>query len=69
ARDLIRDVAAQATAHYQEIAPFVISGPPYTQEIRICGRTDAQPYLARGCEQVDACTFIKRADRLQDLLI
>ncbi len=69
ARDLIRDVAAEATAHYREVAPFVIAGPPYTQEIRTCGHIDAQTYLARGCEQVEAGTFIKRANRLQDLLI
>jgi D-amino peptidase len=69
ARDLIRDVAAQAAAHVADIPPFVIPGPPYVQEIRIWARTDPNGYLARGCQQVDGRTFVKQAERLQDLLI
>ena len=69
ARDLIRSVAAEATAHASEIAPYVIPGPPYEQELRIWGRTDPVGYLRRGFEQVDARTFVKRAERLEDLAI
>ncbi|MCD6519299.1 MAG: M55 family metallopeptidase [Anaerolineae bacterium] len=69
ARDLIRQVAAEATAHIHEIEPFVIPGPPYKQEIKIWARTDPVDYLLRGFQQIDARTFIKEADRLEDLLI
>jgi D-amino peptidase len=75
ARDLVRDTAADAAsaalaaAHPGEIAPFVIPGPPYEQEIRIVGRTDANHLLRQGFCQVDAQTFVKRAERLQDLPI
>ncbi len=67
ARDLVRDTAAQAAAHLGEIAPFVIPGPPYEQVIRIVGRTDPGHLLRHGFSQVDAQTFVKRAERLQDL--
>jgi len=67
ARDLIRDTAAQATAHIEEIPPFVLPGPPYEQVIKLWGRSDPTGYLARGFTQVDALTLVKRADRLQDL--
>ena len=69
ARDVIRSVAREATAHVGDILPYVIPGPPYEQEIKIWGRTDPVSYTARGCEQVDALTFVKRAERLEDLLI
>jgi D-amino peptidase len=69
ARDLIRDVAAEATAHIGDVAPYVIPGPPYTQELIIWARTDPESYTSRGMTQLDARTFIKRADRLEDLLI
>ncbi len=69
ARDLIRSVAAEATAHIADVPPYIIPGPPYEQEIKIWARTDPVAYIARGCVQLDARTFIKRADRLEDLLI
>lgn len=74
ARDLIRDTSADAasalfTAQAGEIEPFVIDGPPYEQEIRIAGRTDPNPLLRQGFAQVDALTFVKTAERLQDLHI
>ena len=69
ARQVIRSVASEATAHLADVSPYVIPGPPYEQEVRIWGRTDPGAYTSRGCEQIDARTFIKRADRLEDLLI
>lgn len=69
ARDLIRSVAAEATAHIDQVPPYVISGPPYEQEIRIWARTDPVSYTSRGCQRIDARTFVKRAERLEDLLI
>ena len=69
ARALVRQVAAQAAVHVGEVAPFVLEGPPYEQEIRICGRTDPIGYLQLGYEQLDALTFFKRADRLVDLKV
>ncbi|MFH1086726.1 MAG: M55 family metallopeptidase [Chloroflexota bacterium] len=69
ARDLIRTVAAEAAAHVGDIAPYVLPGPPYEMELRIWARTDPTSYTARGFTQVDARTFIKRADRLEDLHI
>lgn len=69
ARDLIRTVAAEATATIDAVAPLVLPGPPYEQEIRIWARTDPATYLARGFAQRDARTFVKKADRLQDLMI
>ncbi len=68
ARDLIRRVARDATRHAAEIPPFVIPGP-YTQEIMIWGRTDPTAYIGRGFEQTGARTFVKRAERLQDLAV
>ncbi len=68
ARGLIRHTAEAAALHASEIAPFRLT-PPYTQEIITCGRTDALGYLARGFAQVDARTFIKRADRLEELAV
>lgn len=69
ARDLIREAAAEAAAHIGDIAPFVIPGPPYIQEIRIWARTDPVSYVSRGCRQIDARTLVKEAERLEDLLI
>jgi D-amino peptidase len=69
ARDLIRAVAQEATAHIEDVPPYVIPGPPYEQEIRIWGPTDPAGYLSRGCQQIDAHTFLLRAERLQDLMI
>ncbi len=69
ARDLIRSVAADATAHVNEIAPYVIPGPPYVQEAVIWGRTDPTMYTSRGFQQTGPRTFILQAERLQDLWI
>jgi len=69
ARDLIRSVAAEATDHIGDIAPFIIPGPLYEQEIMIWGRSDPTEYLRTGCEQVGPRRFIKRANRLENLLI
>ena len=69
ARDLIRAVAAEATAHLGDIPPFVIPGPPYEQEVRIWGRTDPVQLIEQGFRQVDARTFVKRVGRLEDLSI
>lgn len=69
ARDLIRSVAREATAHVGEIGPYVLPGPPYEQEIRIWARTDPLDYVARGFEQLDARTFVKHAERLEELMI
>ncbi len=69
ARDLIRSVAAEATAHVAEVPAYVIPGPPYEQEVMIWGRTDPSGYISAGFEQVGARVFILRADRLEDLRI
>jgi D-amino peptidase len=69
AQDLIRSVAAEATAHVGDIAPYTLPGPPYEQELKIWARTDPAGYVRRGFEQVDARTFVKRADRLEELHI
>ena len=69
AHDVIRTVAAEATAHIADVQPYVMPGPPYEQEIKIWARTDPVSYTSRGYTQVDARTFIKRADRLEDLLV
>jgi D-amino peptidase len=69
ARDLIREIAAAATSHIADIEPYVIPGPPYEQLVRIWARTDPTGYTRRGFEQIDARTFVKRADRLEELAI
>jgi len=69
ARDLVRAVAAEATAHIGDIEPYLLPGPPYEQQIRIWARTDPVGYTSRGFAQLDARTFVKTADRLEDLLI
>jgi D-amino peptidase len=69
ARDLIRSVAAEAAAHIDDIPPYTIPGPPYEQEIKIWARSDPVNYTSKGFEQIDARTFIKRSDRLEDLKI
>ena len=70
ARELVRNVADQATAHISNIEPFVLDGPPYEQEIKLCGgEADPIAYLERGFKQVDSLTFVKRADRMIDLKI
>jgi len=69
ARDLIRSVAEEATGHAGDVAPYTIPGPPYEQEIIIWARTDPAGYLSRGFEQTGARTFVKRADRLDALMI
>ncbi len=66
ARDLIESVAYDAAIHLEDVAPYVIEAP-YEQEIRIWGRTDTVGYLRQGFQQLDARTFIKRADYLWDL--
>ncbi|NLD71788.1 MAG: M55 family metallopeptidase [Chloroflexi bacterium] len=68
ARDLIRDVAREATAHVQDIPPFVIPGP-YTQEIMVWGRTDPQSYMGRGFRLTGPRTLVKHADSLNDLSV
>jgi D-amino peptidase len=69
ARDLIRAVAAEATAHIGGIAPFTIPGPPYEHEIRIWARTDPEGYIARGYMRCDARTLVKKTTSLCDLMI
>jgi D-amino peptidase len=69
ARDLVRSVASEATAHAGDIAPFVLSGPPYEQVVRTAGRSDTGHLLRSGFVQADGTTFVKRADRLQDLYV
>jgi D-amino peptidase len=69
ARDLIRSVATEATAHIDDVPPYIIPGPPYEQELRIWARTDPESYVRRGFEQIDARTFVKRSERLEELLI
>ena len=69
ARDLIRSAAAEATAHVHDIPPYVIPGPPYEQRLKIWARTDPADYIRRGFEQRTARTFVKRADKLENLLI
>jgi D-amino peptidase len=69
ARDLIRAVAAEATGHIDAITPFTIPGPPYEQEIMIWARTDPAGYLARGFQQTGPRTMVKRAERLDELMI
>lgn len=69
ARDLVRSVAADAAAHIAEIQPYVLPGPPYEQEIRIWARTDPVSYTTAGFTQIDARTFVKRAERLEDLKV
>jgi hypothetical protein len=69
ARVLIRETAALATRHCVEIAPFQIPGPAYVQEIRVGPKTEASAMTGRGFEQVDAFTFIKRSDTLDNLWI
>jgi D-amino peptidase len=68
ARDLIRDVAREATLGAGAIAPYVLEAP-YEQEITIWGRTDPTPYLSRGFTQTGPRTFVKRAASLYDLSI
>jgi len=69
ARELIRSVAQQAAEHIAEIPPYLIPGPPYEHEIKVWGQTDPSAYIARGYRQVDARTFILRAERLEELMI
>ena len=69
ARDLICARAAEAMERLGEIAPYVLPGPPYVQEITIAGRTDPNGYLQRGFRQTGPLTFVKRADDLAELAI
>lgn len=69
ARDLVRDVAAEATRHSGEVAPLVLNGPPYTHEVCIWARTDSVDWLRRGYAQTGARTFVKSAERLEDLAL
>jgi D-amino peptidase len=69
AQDRIRSVAAQAAVHIHDVPPYVLPGPPYEQELRIWARTDPVSYVSRGFTQLDARTFVKRADRLEELLV
>ncbi|MHB0858072.1 MAG: M55 family metallopeptidase [Anaerolineae bacterium] len=69
ARDLIRDVAAQATSQAHNIAPFQLPGPPYEQRVVLCGRHDPSIYLTRGFRQVGAQELVLRAESLSDLMV
>lgn len=69
ARSLIRETAAQATRYCASIAPFRLPGPPFEQEIRVGPKTDQASMTGRGFEQVDAFTYVKRSDKLDDLWI
>ena len=69
ARDLVRDTAARATANTDKVSPFVLDGPPYVQKIVLAGRADAGHLLRAGFKQLDGTTFVKTAQRLQDLYI
>jgi len=69
ARDLIRDTARRATLGIDSIAPYVLPGPPYEQEIVIWGRTDPTTYTSRGFVQTGARTFVKRATSLSELAV
>lgn len=69
ARDLVRDTAARATANIARISPFVLDGPPYVQKIVLAGRADAGHLLRSGFQQLDGTTYVKTAQRLQDLYI
>jgi D-amino peptidase len=69
ARQLIREMAAEATRHLGDIPPFVLSAP-YEQEIRVLKNVDVSGYRRRaGAEQLDDRTFVLRSDRLSDLSI
>jgi D-amino peptidase len=66
-RHLIRQTAAEATRHVQDIPPFVLQ-PPYEQEIRLLRNVDVGSYRNRpGTEQIDERTFVLRSSRLSDL--
>lgn len=67
AREVVREAAAQAARRIGQIAPFVLDGPPFEQEIRVCGRVETSRLVRAGFEQLDATTFVKRAQRIQDL--
>ena len=69
ARDLVRCTAAQAATHLGSMPPFVVKGPPFVQEIRVCGRVDTGHLVRAGFEPQDAITFVKRADRLENLYV
>ena len=69
ARDLIRQVAAEATAHIGDIEPYRIPGPPYRQTIRIWARTDPLMLVNRGFEQIEARTFVREAPALDQLFV
>jgi D-amino peptidase len=69
ARDLVRGTAAQAAGHLDSVPPFVLEGPPYMQEVRVSGRADTAYLVRAGFVQQDAITFVKSADRLQDLYV
>ncbi|MHB9033421.1 MAG: M55 family metallopeptidase [Anaerolineae bacterium] len=69
ARALIRETAVLAVQHYTEIAPLRLPGPPFVQEIRVGPKTDVLAMTGRGFEQIDAFTYVKRSDKLDDLWI
>lgn len=69
ARDVIRAGAAEAMRQLNSIKPYVLSGPPFVQEIEIAGRTDPSDYLRRGFEQIAPLTFCKTAQTLAELAI
>ena len=69
ARQLIRETAALATRHIQDVPPMVLE-PPYKQEIRVLKNVDVGGYRRRaGAEQIDDRTFILRSDNMNDLSI
>lgn len=69
ARDLIREVAAEATRHVGDIPPLILE-PPYLQEIRLLKNIDVTSYVRdERFEQVDERTFILRSATLSRLHI
>jgi D-amino peptidase len=69
ARELIRQVASDATRHRANIAPLVLD-PPYEQEIRVLRNVDVSAYQRRAnAEQLDERTFRLCSSSLCDLMI
>ena len=69
ARMVVFEAAGKAIRVCKSVESYTLPGPPYTQVIRIWGRTDPVGFVRQGFEQVDALTFSKTADSLGDLMI
>lgn len=69
ARAVIHDTAVQAATHCREIAPYILPGPPYEQEIMLWAHGDPNDLLARGFTCAGPRRYVKTSDRLEDLLI